>query len=175
MRPSLALALLLVASPAGARPTTLPLPPQLAGTYDPHNPFARMLRGELPIARVYEDAHVLAFMDNHPLAAGHVLVISKTSRARNLLEIEPRDLARVMAVAQRIARAEFTTLGATGVVILQNNGSAQSVFHLHVHVIPRYNGDGDRGMIPLAGAPEQPLAQLAPVAAQLAAAVRSPR
>ncbi len=167
MRRCLTLALLLVAAPAIARAPE-PLPPQLAGSYDTHNPFARILRGELPAAKVYEDAHVLAFMDNHPVAPGHVLVISKTSHARNLLEIEPRELARVMAVAQRIIRAEFTALGATGVVIQQNNGSAQTVFHLHVHVIPRYNGDG--GDHP-PGGPQQTADQLAPVAARLAAAL----
>ena len=170
---ALAIALLL-AGPAAAR-TVAPLPSALAGTYDTHNPFARIIRGELPAVKVYEDAHVLAFMDNHPLVPGHVLVISKTSRARNLLEIEPRELARVMAVAQRITRAEFTALGATGVVILQNNGSAQSVFHLHVHVVPRYNGGGDNDMMIPGGAPLASLDQLAPVGAKLAAAVRAAR
>ncbi|QXQ06576.1 HIT family protein [Sphingosinicellaceae bacterium] len=167
---------LLLAGPAIAAPRAIEmLPPQLAGTYDLQNPFARIIRGQLPAAKVYEDAHVLAFMDNHPLVPGHVLVISKTSHARNLLEIEPRELARMLAVAQRVTRAEFTALGATGVVMLQNNGSAQSVFHLHLHVIPRYNGDGDRNMIPPEGTPLVPIEQLAPVAAKLAAAIRAQR
>ena len=168
-------AALLLASPAMAARTVEPLPSQLVGTYDLQNPFAKIIRGQLAAAKVYEDAHVLAFMDNHPLVAGHVLVISKTSHARNLLEIEPRELARMMVVVQRVTRADFTALGATGVVVLQNNGSAQSVFHLHLHVIPRYNGDGDRNMIPPEGTPLVPVEQLAPVAAKLAAAISAQR
>jgi histidine triad (HIT) family protein len=154
------------ASPAVSQP----LPPQLAGIYDAQNPFAKILRGELPVAKVYEDQYVLAFMDHRPLAPGHVLVISKTSKARNLLEIDPVDLARVMAVAKLVTRAEFTALGATGVTLEQNNGSAQSVFHLHVHVIPRYNGassGGEQG-------PIVPVADLQPVANKLAAAIAKP-
>lgn len=168
---SLALAVL-TAAPPTLGPPAEPMPAALAGSYDIGNPFARVIRGELPAAKVYEDAHVLAFMDHRPVATGHVLVISKTSRARNLLETEPRELARVMAMAQRITRAEFDALGATGVVIVQNNGSAQSVFHLHVHVIPRFNGDGPA--LP-AGGPQQSIAELTPIAQKLAAALRAAR
>lgn len=114
----------------------------LFGTYDANNAFARIIRGELPVSKVYEDEHVLAFMPLRMISPGHVLVISKTSRARNLLDIEPAELARVMEVATRVARAEVTALGIQGFQILQNNGAVgtQSVFHLHVHVIPRYPG-----------------------------------
>ncbi|MEP6834829.1 MAG: HIT family protein [Gemmatimonas sp.] len=114
----------------------------LFGTYDNNNAFARIIRGELPASKVYEDEHVLAFMPLRMITPGHVLVISKTSRARNLLEIEPDELARVMDVATRVARAEVKALGIQGFQILQNNGAVgtQSVFHLHVHVLPRYPG-----------------------------------
>lgn len=118
---------------------TTPFPP-LKGAYDPHNVFARIIRGELPSYKVYEDADVLAFMDRAPLEAGHVLVISKTSKARNLLEMDPKDLAKVMAVTQKVGQAQVDALGLEGFMILQNNGVGQSVPHLHVHVIPRIAG-----------------------------------
>lgn len=123
-------------------PTIAPAGPALplAGAYDPNNPFARIIRGELPAYKVYEDAHVLAFMDRAPMEPGHVLVISKTSKARNLLEMDPKDLARVMTVAQKVGRAEVEALGLEGFMLIQNNGVGQSVPHLHVHVIPRVAG-----------------------------------
>lgn len=120
-------------TPGGAR---IPL----AAAYDEQNPFARIRRGELPAYKVYEDADVLAFMDRAPMEPGHVLVISKTSKARNILEMDPADLARVMAVVQRVGRAEVEALGLEGFMIIQNNGVGQSVPHLHVHVIPRVAG-----------------------------------
>jgi histidine triad (HIT) family protein len=116
------------------------VPAALAGSYNDQNPFARIIRGELPAAKVYEDSDVLAFMDNSPVAPGHVLVISKTSKARNLLEIDPADLDKVMRVAQRIMRAQLVALGCDGVTVTQNNGAGQTVFHLHVHLIPRSKG-----------------------------------
>jgi diadenosine tetraphosphate (Ap4A) HIT family hydrolase/acetyl esterase/lipase len=116
-----------------------PFPP-LKGAYDPTNVFARIIRGELPAYKVYEDADVLAFMDRAPLEAGHLLVISKTSKARNILEISPADLAKVMTVAQKVGQAQVDALGLEGFMILQNNGVGQSVPHLHVHVIPRVAG-----------------------------------
>ena len=120
-------------APAGAR---LPL----KAAYDEANPFARIIRGELPAYKVYEDAEVLAFMDRAPMEPGHVLVISRTSKARNILEMDPKDLARVMAVVQKVGQAEVDALGLEGFMILQNNGVGQSVPHLHVHVIPRVAG-----------------------------------
>jgi len=115
---------------------------QLDGRYDPGNPFARIIRGELPADKVYEDADVVAFLSRDQNAPGHVLVISRTSRARNILDISPADLTRVMMVVQRVARAERIALGADGLIVRQNNGAAagQTVFHLHVHVIPCWNG-----------------------------------
>jgi len=129
----------------------------LTGPYDPDNIFARILRGEIPAVTVWEDDHVLAFMDVFPQSEGHVLVISKTSKARNLLEVEPAVLARLAAAAQRTARAVDRALSPDGISIMQFNGAAggQSVFHLHVHIIPRWadrslkaHGDG-----PMAGTP----------------------
>ena len=110
-------------------------------SYDPSNIFARILRGELPCHKVYEDERTLAFMDIMPRADGHVLVIPKNP-ARNLLDADPEDLAAVIATAQKVARAAMTALGADGITVQQFNESAggQVVFHLHVHVIPRRDG-----------------------------------
>jgi histidine triad (HIT) family protein len=109
--------------------------------YDPNNIFAKILRGELPSYKVYEDDKAIAFLDIMPRAPGHTLVLPKAS-ARNLLDVEPADLAHVMQVAQKIARAAVQVLGADGITIQQFNESAggQVVFHLHVHVIPRIDG-----------------------------------
>lgn len=142
----------------------------LFGAYDKNNPFARLIRGELPVSKVYEDDHVLAFMPLRMISPGHVLVISKTSRARNLLDIEPEDLSRVMDVARRVALAEVKALGIQGFQILQNNGEVgtQSVFHLHVHVIPRYPGVA---LLPSAG-PHNTRRELDAMAAKISAAMK---
>jgi diadenosine tetraphosphate (Ap4A) HIT family hydrolase len=124
--------------PASAKVGTPQVP--LKGAYDETNPFARILRGELVAPKVYEDDQVLAFMDHAPAEPGHVLVISKTSKARNLLEISPQDLSRLMAVAARVGQAQVDGLGVEGFTIVQNNGVGQSVPHLHIHVIPRVAG-----------------------------------
>jgi histidine triad (HIT) family protein len=110
-------------------------------SYDPNNIFAKILRGELPCHKVYEDEHALAFLDIMPRAPGHTLVLPKAP-ARNLLDVEPSDLAHLMQVAQKIARASLKVFGADGITIQQFNESAggQVVFHLHVHVIPRKAG-----------------------------------
>lgn len=116
----------------------------LAGTYDDANIFAKILRGEIPSVKVWEDEDTLVFMDAFPQAKGHCLVVSKTSNARNLLEIEPEALHAVMAQTQRTARAMVKALNPDGFVITQYNGApaGQTVFHLHVHVIPRWEGVG---------------------------------
>ncbi|TSJ61700.1 HIT family protein [Starkeya sp. 3C] len=110
-------------------------------TYDPGNIFAKILRGELPAYRVYEDERVLAFLDIMPRAPGHTLVIPKAP-SRNLLDVAPDDLAAVAAIAQKIARAQMSAFGAEGITVTQHNEHAggQEVFHLHVHVIPRHTG-----------------------------------
>ena len=113
----------------------------LDAPYDPENIFAKILRGEIPSVRVWEDEHVLAFMDVFPQSEGHVLVISKTSTARTLLEIEADALARLTAAVQRTARAVEKALRPDGFQIMQFNGAAggQTVFHLHFHIIPRWS------------------------------------
>jgi histidine triad (HIT) family protein len=109
--------------------------------YDPTNVFAKILRGELPSYKVYEDDKALAFLDIMPRAPGHVLVLPKAP-ARNILDVEPEDLAHVMKVAQKIAKVSVEVFGADGVTLQQFSESAggQVVFHLHVHVIPRQEG-----------------------------------
>lgn len=111
--------------------------------YDPQNPFARILRGELPAYKVYEDGHVLAFLSLDQTTPGHVLVISKTSKTQNIMQMSARDLTRAMLVAQRIAKAQVKSLHADGVALRQNNGASggQTVFHLHVHVEPHWDNE----------------------------------
>jgi histidine triad (HIT) family protein len=109
--------------------------------YDPNNIFAKILRGELPCYKVYEDDKVLAFLDIMPRAPGHTLVLPKAP-ARNLLDATPDDLAAVSRAAQKVAKAAMTVFGADGITVQQFNENAggQVVFHLHVHVIPRKAG-----------------------------------
>ena len=115
----------------------------LDGRYDTDNIFAKIIRGEIPSVKVFEDDRVLAFMDVFPQSRGHALVISKTSQARNILEMEPQALAEVTAGAQKLAKAIVTALKPDGVVVTQFNGApaGQTVFHLHFHIIPRYEGE----------------------------------
>ena len=114
----------------------------LDGTYDDGNIFAKILRGEAPAARVFEDDHVLAFMDVFPQARGHTLVIPKHSKARNLLDEEPAVLTNVILGVQRVTRAVRAALKPDGIVVTQFNGAAagQTVYHLHFHIIPRWEG-----------------------------------
>lgn len=114
----------------------------LDGVYENDNIFARIIRDEIPAAKIYEDDRVLAFMDAFPQSEGHCLVISKTSRARNLLDVEPEALAEIMAGVQKVARAVRSALRPDGILISQFNGATagQTIFHLHVHILPRYEG-----------------------------------
>ncbi|WP_209595894.1 HIT family protein [Ruegeria sp. HKCCSP351] len=109
--------------------------------YDPDNIFAKILRGEIPSSKVYEDAETLAFMDIMPRADGHLLVIPKTP-CRNVLDATPDQLAAVMNTVQKMARAVMKAFDADGVTIQQFNETAggQEVFHLHFHVLPRHDG-----------------------------------
>ena len=109
--------------------------------YDQNNIFAKILRGELPCHKVYEDDRTFAFLDIMPRAPGHTLVLPK-SPARNMLDVAPDDLAAVIKTAQKIAKVSVQVFGADGVTIQQFNEAAggQVVFHLHVHVIPRQDG-----------------------------------
>jgi histidine triad (HIT) family protein len=113
----------------------------LTGEYDPGNIFARILRAEAPSVRIYEDDHTLAFMDVFPQSPGHCLVIPKNVKARNLTDMPPEGLGALFATVQKLTRAVIKALGADGVVVTQFNGApaGQTVFHLHVHVIPRYS------------------------------------
>lgn len=110
-------------------------------TYDSENVFARILRGELPAERVYDDDDTVVFMDIMPRADGHVLVIPRTA-ARNILDASPQQLAACMATVQKVARAVMTAFEAEGVTVQQSSEAAggQEVFHLHFHVLPRHAG-----------------------------------
>ena len=109
--------------------------------YDQNNIFAKILRGELPCYKVYEDDKAFAFLDIMPRAQGHTLVLPKAP-VRNILDVAPEDLSHVMKVAQKLAQASMKAFGADGITIQQFNEGAggQVVFHLHVHVIPRKQG-----------------------------------
>jgi histidine triad (HIT) family protein len=115
----------------------------LDGAYDEANVFAKILRGEIPAVRVFEDDQVLVFMDAFPQAKGHMLVISKTSKARNLIEAEAKTLGRMIGAVQKATVAAKAALKPDGVIVTQFNGApaGQTVFHLHFHIIPRWEGD----------------------------------
>ena len=114
----------------------------LDGTYDDANIFAKMVRGEAPCAKVYEDDEVMAFLDLFPQSRGHTLVIPKHATARNLLEAEPQVLQPLILGVQRVARAVRAALKPDGIVVTQFNGApaGQTVYHLHFHIIPRWEG-----------------------------------
>ena len=114
----------------------------LDGTYEDGNIFAKILRGEMPCAKVFEDGEVFAFMDVFPQSRGHTLVIPKHSTARNLLEEDPAVLAPLILGVQRVTRAVRSALNPDGIVVTQFNGAAsgQTIYHLHFHIIPRWAG-----------------------------------
>ena len=109
--------------------------------YDSNNIFAKILRGEIPAVKVYEDDETLAFMDVMPQADGHTLVIPKEN-AENIFDLSPAGAAALMATTQRIAKAVKKGLNAPGLMIAQLNGTpaGQSVFHVHFHIIPKSAG-----------------------------------
>ncbi len=114
----------------------------LEGAYDPNNIFAKIIRGEAPAARIFEDSEILAFLDVFPQSHGHCLVVHKRSLARNILEIETSALTTLIIGVQAVARAVREALQPEAILISQFNGAAagQTVFHLHFHVIPRWSG-----------------------------------
>ncbi len=136
-------------------------------TYDPANIFAKILRGEAPCVKVYEDGHALAFMDVMPRAEGHTLVIPKVP-CRTLFDIAPRDLAVFMPAVQKVAIAVMAGMKAEGVVIQQYNEapSGQQVFHLHFHLLPCWTGVAIRPP----GGPFQDAEALRPYAERIIAA-----
>ena len=113
----------------------------MSAEYDPNNIFAKILRGELPCEKLYEDEATLAFMDIMPRGEGHCMVIPKAP-SRNLLDASDEALAAVMKTVKLIAKAAKTGLHADGIQIEQFNepASGQTVYHLHVHIIPRFDG-----------------------------------
>ena len=113
----------------------------LHGNYDTDNIFAKILRGEMPCVKVYEDDNILSFMDVFPQSEGHTLVIPKAP-SRNLLETNAKDIGRLFGAVQRITKALEAALKPDGITITQFNGAlaGQTVFHTHVHIIPRYEG-----------------------------------
>ena len=114
----------------------------LDGAYEDANIFARIIRGEIPCAKVWEDDKVLAFMDAFPQVRGHTLVVHKHSKARNLLEIEPQPLGELILGVQKVARAVRAALNPDGLVVTQFNGgpAGQTIYHLHFHILPRWEG-----------------------------------
>jgi histidine triad (HIT) family protein len=142
----------------------------LHGSYDDDNLFAKILRGEIPAVKVFEDDEVLAFMDIFPQARGHVLVVPKNVRARNLLELPGERFGPLMMRVQKMTHAVVKALHPDGVVVTQFNGApaGQTIFHLHVHIIPRYEG------VKLAGHGHDKradIAELEQIAAEIAAAL----
>lgn len=109
--------------------------------YDPGNIFAKILRGEIPSHKVYEDEYALAFMDVMPQGIGHTLIVPKAP-SRNILDADPGTLARVIPIVQKIAVAAKEAFEADGVTVIQFNepASGQTIYHLHFHVIPRFDG-----------------------------------
>ena len=116
----------------------------LYGEYDPQNIFAQIIRGEAPCYKLYEDDEVLAFLDLFPQSQGHTLVIPKRAAARNLLEIDADSLGQLMRVTQRLTRVLVDELQPDGVQVAQFNGApaGQTVFHIHMHIVPRFAGQG---------------------------------
>lgn len=138
-------------------------------TYDTNNIFAKILRGEIPCFKVYENDHVLAFLDIMPRAPGHTLVIPKAP-ARNLLDITEEDFVHVARATRLIARAAMPVFNADGMMIVQFSepASGQEVYHLHMHVIPRFDGVA---LLPPATV-KADMSVLAEQAAKLAAALK---
>lgn len=114
----------------------------IEGRYDKNNIFAKILRGDIPCAKVFEDEHTLALMDVFPQTRGHVLVIPKNEQTRNILDVSGETLGFVMTTVQKISRAVNTALKPNGIVVTQFNGASagQTIFHLHIHILPRYQG-----------------------------------
>lgn len=142
----------------------------LTGAYDDDNIFAKILRGDMPCVKVFEDDIALAFMDIFPQSRGHTLVIPKGVRARNFLDLPAEAVGPYLARVQRVALGVTKALAPEGVVVLQFNGApaGQTVFHLHFHIIPRWEGEAMKGH---GAAPKADMAELQAMAAKIAAAI----
>ena len=136
--------------------------------YDPSNIFAKILRGEIPCVKIYEDDKTLAFLDVMPQAEGHTLVLPKEA-AENIFDLSPESAAAMITTVQKVAKAVKAATGASGLMLMQLNGKAagQSVFHIHMHIIPRQHGIDlefhERSMVPAAA--------LEPIAGKIRAAL----
>ena len=142
----------------------------LAGLYERDNIFAKIVRGEAPAAKVFEDEATLAFLDVFPQTEGHTLVIPKRGEARTLLDADPAIFAPLLRTVQRVGRALVEALKPDGLVVTQFNGAAagQTVFHPHVHLIPRWQG---RPLERHAGGAMADPAELARLAERIAARI----
>lgn len=142
----------------------------LDAEYDRDNIFAKIIRGEAPCVKVFETDDILAIMDVFPQSEGHCLILHKKSEAVNFLDIESGDLLALMEATQKVARAVKSALGPAGIRIVQFNGAraGQTVFHLHFHVLPVYEG-----VVVAAHASGKPAdaAALEPIAAKIRAAL----
>ena len=140
----------------------------MTAAYDDQNIFAKILRGEAPCVKLYEDPHAFAFMDIMPRGPGHLLVIPKTP-ARNILDIPAEALAAMMTAVKKLAIAAKSALEADGVSVHQFSepASGQVVYHLHFHVIPHFDGV----TIKPPGGPIVSAAELQPIAAKIRAAL----
>ncbi len=142
----------------------------LETTYDADNIFAKIIRGEIPSVKLYENDKTLAFMDVFPQSEGHCLVIHKSATATNLFDINTDDLAALIAAVQKVASAVRDGLKPDGLRIIQFNGApaGQTVYHLHFHIMPVYEGEalGRHG----SGEPADPAA-LENIAAKIRAAL----
>jgi histidine triad (HIT) family protein len=142
----------------------------LHGTYDDNNLFAKILRGEIPSVKVYEDDEVLAFMDIFPQTRGHLLVVPKNVKARNFLELPANRVAPLVERVHKLTIATEKALKPDGITVTQFNGedAGQTIFHLHFHIIPRYAGQR------LAGhnhGKQADIAELQAIAKEIAAAL----
>ena len=137
-------------------------------TYDPNNIFAKILRGQIPCVKVFEDDNTFAFMDVMPEAEGHVLVIPKEG-AQDILDLSPAGMTAMMATVQKVAKAVDKALSPDGILLKQYNRAAagQSVFHVHFHIVPRWEG------VPMAphGKVMVEAAKLEPIAAKIRSAL----
>lgn len=143
----------------------------LEGQYDPDNIFAKILRGEIPCVKVYEDEHVLAFMDLYPQAPGHTLVVPREP-VRNALEMSDGALQAAIVRVKRIAKAVKAALRPDGIVITQFNGApaGQTIFHVHFHIIPRMDGQA----MGRHGGGQADMDELKAQAEKIAAAIENP-